>query len=184
MRARWSRRATRAGWSRRAGARRLVLDALVGAASGLAASWVMAQAQRRILSAGGSGTKRREEQAQGELEPATARAARGAARAAGVSIPQQRMGAAAEAVHSATGAGFGALFGVLLPRVPFPAVAAGALYGTLVWLVNDEGLVPALGLSRKPWKYPASTHARALASHLVYGAATDVGFRLLGAAVR
>jgi len=39
--------------------------------------------------------------------------------------------------------------------------------------------VPALGLARNATSYPASVHARALASHLVYGAATDASFRVL-----
>jgi uncharacterized membrane protein YagU involved in acid resistance len=43
-----------------------------------------------------------------------------------------------------------------------------------VWLLADEGIVPALGLSKGPKDYPLSTHAYAFASHLVYGIATEV----------
>ncbi len=161
-----------------------VADALLGAASGLAASWLMEKAQGPIWNAGGPETKRREQEAQGDLPPATIRAAERAARLAGRSIPEERKATAGEAVHYATGALFGALFGVLAPRVGLPALAAGALYGAAVWLVNDETLVPALGLSKRPWAYPASTHAKSLAAHVVYGAATDAGFRLAVSAVR
>ena len=52
-------------------------------------------------------------------------------------------------------------------------------FGTYGGRYVPETLVPALGFSRKPWDYPASTHAKALASHLVYGAAMDAGFRLI-----
>ncbi len=169
--------------SGRISAQRTLVDALLGAASGLAASWVMEKAQTWIMSAGGPVTKRREKEAQGDLEPATVRAAERAASAAGTSLPRDRMGAASEAVHYATGTAFGAAFGMLAPRVGLPAVVAGPLYGIVVWLLNDEGLVPALGLSKKPWEYPASTHAKALASHLVYGAATGAGYGLLGSVV-
>ncbi len=163
--------------------RSALLDAALGAASGLVASWVMEKAQGPIWKLGGEATQRREQEAQGDLEPATVRAAERAAGAVGRSLPDDRKGAASEAVHYATGAAFGALFGVLAPRLPGPALLAGAIYGAAVWLLNDETLVPALGFSRKPWDYPASSHAKSLAAHLVYGATTDAGFRLLGAAV-
>lgn len=161
----------------------VLVDALIGAASGFAASWVMEKAQGPIWKLGGEATRRREKEAQGGLEPATVRAAERAAAAIGRSLPDERKGPAAEAVHYATGAALGALFGVLAPRVRLPALLAGAIYGTAVWLLNDETLVPGLGLSRRPWDYPASTHAKSLAAHLVYGATTDAGFRLLGATV-
>jgi hypothetical protein len=157
----------------------VLVDAAVGAASGLFASWVMERAQGAILQAGGPATREREKEAQGDLPPATVRVAERAAAAVGRSLPKESAEAAGEVVHYVTGAMFGAIFGALAPRIALPVLAAGALYGTMVWLVNDETLVPALGFSRKPWDYPASTHAKALASHLVYGAAMDAGFRLI-----
>jgi hypothetical protein len=159
--------------------RDLVVSAVLGAASGVVASWAMEQAQARIMAIGSEATKQRERRAQGDMEPATYRAAEAAAHALGASIPEDRKRMAAEVVHYATGAVWGALFGVVAPRVPVPAIVAGAAWGTLVWLLNDELFVPALGLSRPAARYPASTHAKAFASHLVYGAATDAGYRAL-----
>ena len=162
----------------------MLVDALVGAASGLVASWVMEKAQVAvILPAGGQATRERERQAQGDLEPTTVRTAERAARAVGRSIPAEWKDAAGELVHYATGAAFGALYAIAARRVGLPALLSGALFGATVWLLNDELAVPALGLSRRPWDYPASTHAKALASHLVYGATTGAGVRLLDAAV-
>lgn len=157
----------------------VLLRAALGAAGGLLASWVMEKAQARISALGSDATKRREERAQGDLEPATYRAAEAAARLVGRSVPDGRKPLAGEVVHYATGAAWGALFGALAPRLPVPAIAAGAAWGAFVWLVNDEVLVPALGFSRRPTRYPPSTHAKALASHVVYGAATDAGYRAL-----
>lgn len=159
----------------------VALDAALGAASGLAASWVMELAQPRISAAGSEETRARERQARGDQEPATYRAAGAAAHLVGRSIPEDRKPLAGEVVHYATGAAWGALFGVLAPRLPAPVLAAGAAWGALVWLVSDEVLVPALGWSSGPTAYPASTHAKALASHLLYGAATDAGYRALRA---
>jgi hypothetical protein len=166
---------------RQAHGRGLFVDALVGAASGLVASWLMEQAQARVIAdAGGPATRARERQASAGLDPATVQTAQRAARLVGRSIPEDRKGAAGEVVHYATGAAFGALYGVVAGRLGFSALLGGALFGAAVWLVNDEALVPALGLSRPPWDYPASAHAKALASHLVYGAATGAGVRLAG----
>jgi predicted cobalt transporter CbtA len=165
--------------------RRSVLEeALLGAASGLAASWAMAKAQERLARMGDREIEERERQAQGELEPTTVRIAKSLARDAGTSIPEDRIGVASGAVHYAMGAGFGVLFGVLVRRVPAPALAGGVLWGIAIWLVGDEALAPALGLSRRPWDYPPSMHAKALASHLVYGVVADAGFRVLDAAIR
>jgi len=161
-----------------------VADLLLGIASGLAASWVMEAAQRPIMKAGGPAVKERERAAREGYEPSTIRAARKVAGAAGKSIPPERARSAGEWVHYVTGAGVGALFGVLAPRLGSSAVAAGTLFGVAVWLVVDEALTPALGFSRAPWRYPATTHAKALANHLVFGAATGASYRLLGALAR
>jgi uncharacterized membrane protein YagU involved in acid resistance len=58
---------------------------------------------------------------------------------------------------------------------------AGSAYGAAVWLVGDEAVVPLLGLSKPPSQYPASTHAYALASHLVYGLTLEGGRRAVRA---
>ncbi|HEX9400698.1 MAG TPA: DUF1440 domain-containing protein [Anaeromyxobacter sp.] len=158
-------------------ARSLLGDGFAGAIAGLAASWVMEKAQARISAAGSEETKARERRA--EREPATERLAEAAARAIGRSLDDRTRAIGGAIVHYGTGAAFGALFGIVAPRVATPALVAGAAYGLLVWLVNDEVLVPALGFSRGPTAYPASLHAKALASHVVYGAATDASFRVL-----
>jgi len=159
--------------------RSVLVDAIAGALSGMAASWLMERAQPRIMRAGSEATRKREKRAQGDMAPATSRTAEAAAHLVGRSLDARQKKVGSEIVHYATGAAWGAMFGVLSRRVPAPFVATGAAYGLLVWLLNDELLVPALGLSRKPADYPASTHAKALASHLVYGTATDAGFRVL-----
>jgi putative membrane protein len=56
---------------------------------------------------------------------------------------------------------------------PASAAAGGTLFGATLWLVADETVVPALGLSAPPSEYPLRTHVQALASHLVYGVTTD-----------
>ncbi len=161
------------------------VDAAIGAASGLAASWIMSETYGPIWRMGGEETHRREEAAQGGMPPATIRAAEAAAGAVGRRIPERRKGLAGWVVHYAYGVAWGAAFGLgaraIAPRIP---VVAGLAFGAALWLLSDEVLVPLLRFSRRPAEYPASTHAKGLAAHLVYGVATDVGWRAARAALR
>ncbi len=61
--------------------------------------------------------------------------------------------------------------------------AFGLSFGTAVWFGADEVEVPAFGLSKSPLACPPSTHASALASHLVYGATTDLVRRAVRSAL-
>jgi hypothetical protein len=159
--------------------RSLLSDALAGALSGLAASWVMELAQTRVIARAGSGQVKERERKAREGEPATVRAAETAAKLVGRTLDDRQKRLGGEVVHYGTGAAWGAIFGVLAPRLPAPLLAAGAGYGLLVWLLNDELLVPALGWAKGPAAYPASVHAKALASHLVFGTTTGASYRLL-----
>jgi uncharacterized membrane protein YagU involved in acid resistance len=58
----------------------------------------------------------------------------------------------------------------------------GLAFGAALWATADEAMLPLLGLSRAPTRYPASAHAMSLAGHLVYGLTVDVVSRALCAA--
>jgi uncharacterized membrane protein YagU involved in acid resistance len=77
------------------------------------------------------------------------------------------------AAHYLFGASAGLVYGLLAPRVPSMRSAFGTGYGTLVWAIADEGVIPALGLSRNPRQIPADVHLYALAGHWVYGATLE-----------
>ena len=81
---------------------------------------------------------------------------------------------AGPAVHYALGTAVGGLYGAAAELAPAITAGVGLPFGGVFWLVVDEGAVPALGLSKGPTEYPLSTHAYALASHLVYGLTTDI----------
>ncbi|HKP73658.1 MAG TPA: DUF1440 domain-containing protein [Pyrinomonadaceae bacterium] len=76
--------------------------------------------------------------------------------------------------HYAMGTTSGALYGAVAEFVPGVKAGAGLPFGAAVWLAVDEGLVPAVGLSKSSPEYPLSIHAYAFASHLVYGLTTEV----------
>lgn len=82
-------------------------------------------------------------------------------------------------IHYGFGLTGGALYGMLAEVLPSVTSGAGIPYGAAIWVTADEGLVPALGLSKSPTEYPASIHAYSLASHLVFGLATEVVRRVV-----
>ena len=73
----------------------------------------------------------------------------------------------------------GGIYGAVAERLPRASIGAGLTFGVVVWIIADEVIVPVLGLSKKPTEYPLSIHAYALASHLVYGVATEMGRRAI-----
>jgi putative membrane protein len=86
---------------------------------------------------------------------------------------------AGAAAHYAMGATSGALYGIAAEVAPVVSSGAGLPFGAAVWLVADDIVVPALGLSKPLTEYPLSTHAYALASHFVYGLTTDIVRRVV-----
>lgn len=129
----------------------------------------------------GEGRRNSEEGEQGgrgdggeEQEPATVKAAEAISEGVfGHELTKREKPLAGEAVHYAMGGASGAIYGTLAELVPPVTTGAGVPFGAAVWLVADEAAVPALGLSKSPTEYPLSVHVYALASHLVFGLATD-----------
>jgi putative membrane protein len=94
---------------------------------------------------------------------------------------KEKAGAVSHYVMSATSGG---IYGGVAELLPGATIGAGLPFGTAVWLMADELVVPALGLSKKPTEYPPSIHAYSLVSHLVYGLATEMGRRAVRSALR
>ena len=80
------------------------------------------------------------------------------------------------AVHWATGLGWGGLYGVVAGSRPSPKVRYGLLWGTLVW-ASGYVVLPLAGLYKPIWEYDAKTLAKDLGAHLVYGLTTAATFR-------
>jgi hypothetical protein len=81
---------------------------------------------------------------------------------------------AGAAFHYAMGATSGALYGAIAEILPQVKAGAGLPFGAIVWLVADEGIVPAVGLSKSAEEYPLSIHAYAFTSHLVFGLTAEL----------
>jgi hypothetical protein len=72
-------------------------------------------------------------------------------------------------VHYAFSVTLGVGYALVAQRAPLVRAGFGTAYGTAVWAVADELIMPLFGLSRGPRQLPAGVHAYALAGHCVYG---------------
>ena len=72
-------------------------------------------------------------------------------------------------MHYLFGATVGAVYGIAVEKDSSAARGAGIPYGIGVWLFADEVGMHAAGFATHPADYPASRHAAALASHIVFG---------------
>jgi len=161
-----------------------------GLAGGLVASWVMNQFQAAWSKAaegfekphGAQSMQPSEGEEPGQLpaqkeqeDDATVKVARAISEGIfGHELEEREKREAGAAVHYAFGTLTGGFYGAFAEYVPEVTVGAGLPFGAAFWLVGDETVVPLLGLSKGPEEYPLSTHAYALASHLVYGLTAEV----------
>ena len=157
-----------------------------GAVGGLAASFTMNQFQALLSTASQALTPQEEKRKSSEQESSSQDDDATVKTAKAISstlfdheLTEDEKKWAGPAVHYALGTTLGALYGGLAETFPAVAAGYGTAYGTAVWLGADELAVPALGLSQPPTKYPLSSHAKSLVSHLVYGLVTALTRKLI-----
>jgi len=80
-------------------------------------------------------------------------------------------------VHYAVGAAAGALYGTTAYCIPSIGILRGVPFGIAIWLLGNEMIMPALGLTEKLSKYSLLMQANALGEHLAYGFTTDLLYR-------
>jgi uncharacterized membrane protein YagU involved in acid resistance len=156
-------------------------EALAGAGSGLAASWIMSAMMPALEKAEPDDAKAREREVQDK--PALRVAAERTAALAGAELRGKAKRTIPLALHYAYGAAWGAAWALVRRRAARLGPWAGLAFGAGLWALSDEALVPLLRFSPAPWRYPVWTHLRGLAAHLAYGAATDGGVRLAARAL-
>ncbi len=150
----------------------LLKGAVAGLVGGLIASFVMSEFQT-LLSALSEEEKKPKKKK--EDEPANVKTAEAISENVfDHKLKKSEKEAAGEAVHYAMGATSGLIYGIAAEIAPVTTAGLGLPFGAAVWLVADDIVVPALGLSKPATKYPLSTNAYALSSHLVYGLTTDL----------
>ena len=151
---------------------------VAGVVGGVVASWTMDRFQYWWLSFGG-GDERELQQAPSEEgnqeEPATVKTASAISEGVfGHSLSDREKEIAGPIVHYAVGTTAGAVYGLAAEYEPDVTTLTGIPFGAAFWMVVDEGALSLLGLAKGPTAYPLSTHAYALASHLVFGLTAEV----------
>jgi putative membrane protein len=153
------------------GGEKLWKSALAGAAAGLAASWTMNQFQAAWTKIQ---QKTSGESQMGEDEDATMKAANFAAeKTLHRELSKEEKKKVAPYFHYGFGTLMGVLYGILTEEFPSAKAGFGTAFATGLFLVADEGAVPALKLGDSPKEAPLSSHLETLASHLVYGLSTE-----------
>jgi len=154
-----------------------------GAIGGLVACWTMNQFQSGLAKATQRLQKQKQEkqqssgqpsQSESESEDSTMRTAEWISEGVfhrKLTKPQKKK--LGPLVHYSTGVLMGAAYGAVSEVLPQARAADGALFGSAVFAGLDELGLWALHLAGPPTKYPASSHAKALASHCVYGMTTE-----------
>ena len=158
-----------------------VKGAIAGAAGGLAGAYAMERFQSWWHDLERRATPRRRAHALHEPatnekpgEPATVKAAeRIAEHVLDAPLTEAQKARAGEAVHYGFGAASGAVYGFVSEIFPPARMFNGLLFGAVLWWTADNMAVPANRLGAPPEKTPPSTHAYALASHLVHGFVTE-----------
>lgn len=150
----------------------VVVDAIDGAIAGAIATWAMGKLTTALYEHEDKAARQREDEAR-DGKTAYGVAAEKAAALYGRELSDDDRKQYGQAIHWALGAGAGALYGVLRPRSEGASLAGGLLFGAAFWLVMDEAVTPALGLTKGPAAFPWQTHARGLAGHLAFGAVAN-----------
>ena len=168
-----------------------LLGAAAGAAGGLLGSWMMVRFNHLVggEETGNGDTPRpdyRRDAAPNDTdgtisdEPASIKAASQLGESlAGRPLTHGEKRLGGSMLHYAFGAVAGAVYGAAAEGTPAATQGFGLPFGATVWLAADEIGLPLAGMSAPPTEYPASRHAAALGTHLVYGATVEAVRRLL-----
>jgi len=161
---------------KRLGRRNVLGDLALGAAAGAVGTWIMGQATTYLYEHENKEARQREDQAR-DGRTAYETAAEKFASLACQPLSDDERKKLGSAIHWSIGIGSVALYALLRRRLTGRGLgknlAAGALFGTAVWLLLDEVGNVALGLTPKPSAFPWQAHARGLAGHLVLGLAAE-----------
>lgn len=149
---------------------RLIRDITMGFVAGAVATFVMDKVSTWGYTLEDPKVRESEEKMRGGEYPPEVLAKRVAAATIGSVPNQETIEELAMGIHWGYGVLWGGLFGALRSRVPVIGSAAGLTYGTGLWLLGDELMMPVLRLSPPSTDFPWQNHARAFTNHAAYGA--------------
>lgn len=154
----------------------------LGSVIGLASTWIMTKSQTKIQNLMKKNSDKSEEKEEEQSEdPSTVKLAnKVSCLTLNHPVPEDKKSTAGNMVHYGFGTSMGIFFSLLQSGKSSHLFLRGISYGGLVWMVADNILVPLMGLSKIPTKYPLKTHAYALGAHLIYGGALGGLFSMRG----
>jgi uncharacterized membrane protein YagU involved in acid resistance len=147
----------------------LIRDIAMGLVAGAVATFVMDQVSTWDYTLEDPKVKEAEEKMRGGEYPPEVLAKRVAEATTGSVPNKEAIEKLAMGIHWGYGILWGGLFGVLRNRVPVIGSAAGLTYGTGLWLIGDELMMPLLKLSPPSSDFPWQNHTRAFTNHVAYG---------------
>jgi hypothetical protein len=163
----------------------LVRGILAGVAGGLAASWVMNEFSgtlgKKLSDAVETPEEKRELAAESDGEDATMKAADKIVETVtgGRHLSHEQREVGGPIVHYTMGALAGGLYGALAEYSDAAKAGFGTTFGGLLFATADVFGVPMMKLGPWPDEYPVSSLANPLASHLIYGATTELVRRVV-----
>ncbi|MDD9207177.1 hypothetical protein PU560_11980 [Georgenia sp. 10Sc9-8] len=151
----------------------LVVDGLVAAAAGVAASATMDPVTSLIQRA--QSARSREVEARVSHGVADEVVVEKLAGLLGTELTERQQGAARQVMRYGLGVGLAPVYMALRRWVGMSPWGAGLTAGIGLFVLVDEGLNPVLGSTPPPQAYPLVTHVRGLAGHVVLGLALAAG---------
>jgi putative membrane protein len=150
----------------------LLKGILAGVAAGLVATYVMTQYQNLTQNIFlGEQTDDSDKQ---DDDPATVKAANMITENVfGHELEKDEKETAGQLMHYLMGGVSGAIYGATTEYTDIAKRGSGFPFGTAVWAIADDFVVPALGLAKSPTQTSVYEHAYALSSHWVYGAVSE-----------
>lgn len=167
----------------------LLRGIVAGLAGGLVGSWAMSECQKlwrlnpRDNQAHAERSKRRQPKRNVEQAAVSRLAVTLAAEFFHDDTTSQQEKAAGLTIHYILGAAMGTVYGAVGENTSQITAGTGLLWGTAIWLVGDETVVPLIGLSKPLGDYPFSEQLQTLASHLVYGLTNELTRRFVVQAI-
>ncbi|MBW6523698.1 DUF1440 domain-containing protein [Sphingomonas sp. RHCKR47] len=142
---------------------------VAGAIAGAVASFAMDRFQAVVTALASS------DDDGAQSEPATEQAADAVAqKVAGREIADADKPLAGQAIHYALGVGLGIAYGIAAEFRPSLTAGYGTGFGVATATLLDEAAVPAMGLGSAPWHTDLPTNIYSYASHLVFGATSEL----------
>ena len=155
----------------------LVSGAAAGAIGGYVGTKLMTPVTAKLQELAPEADKEREKQ----VSPGSPYkiGAEKAADLVGLQLDEKQIEQAATVMPYTVGIAGGLLYVLLRRLLRMSPILSAIVSGMALFVVVDEGLTPALGLSASNMEYPLSTHLRGFLGHLAYGAGVAVTTEIL-----